>query len=355
MPKKRTSLLDQAVSQLLEDLADGIYLKQLPGERTLAERLGVSRPVLRSALEILENQGWIQAPGPNKARVVLKRPEPRNEEVRKIGILVPQPLPQLASDDVVLVTSLMRYCEEKGWRCLLFPIDQWGPQHLELRLDELLETSPCDIWVAAPLANIRAFGLLHQRGEKLIAIGCTAVSWNFGAIQYDLDSANAHALGVMLRAGRKNIIRPYGAKRLPDTVERTAKLLSEFGISYREDFHLPMFDGSREGFLRLLDSLFAQTPRPDGIIIQYIPGISALLVEGWLMERRLRFPDDVSVIQIGSDNFLGMMHRPVDHYTTDAEPLLEATYSALDHFFTTGECLSGNRTLQMTYVKGESV
>ena len=46
-------------------------------------------------------------------------------------------------------------------------------------------------------------------------------------------------------------------------------------------------------------------------------------------------------------------HQP--HYTTDAEPLLEATYAALDHFFTTGECLSGNHTLQMTYVKGVSV
>lgn len=67
MPRIRTSLLDQVVTRLLEKLADRTYTKRLHGERALAERLGVSGPALRSALEVLERQGWIAPPGQSKA------------------------------------------------------------------------------------------------------------------------------------------------------------------------------------------------------------------------------------------------------------------------------------------------
>ncbi|BDS06306.1 hypothetical protein NT6N_13460 [Oceaniferula spumae] len=358
MAKKRTSLFDQAVSQLLEEIGEGTYNKQLPGERVLAENLGVSRPVVRSVLEHLESQGWIAAPGVSKARMILKRPpaNARKPKAKSVGILVPRPVKALAADDMAIVTSLIHHCEENGWRSLVFPVDQLAPNHLERRLDELLETSPCDIWVGMPILNFLAFGLLHEKGQKVITISTSTTKWDYGTIHYDLTSATAHAFGVMLRAGRREIVHPIvSARRPPEMVERITKILSDYGIPYREDFHLPKFDRTRKGLIRLLDSLSLATPKPDGIIIQYTSEISVLLVEGWLMDRGLRYPDNVSLIQIGSDNFIQMMLHPVSHYTTDAEPLLEAAYAALDRFFTTGECLRGALKLETTYVKGESV
>lgn len=357
MPIDRQPLLDQVVVTLLDEIAQGAYPRRLPSERDLAKLLKVSRPVVRSALQVLERQGWIQTQGQSKSRQVIKRPaEDQNlRKTRRVGVLTSKPLDELSADDYNMVNWISDQCREAGWQSVIHPMDQLDARNLERRLEEIIETPPCDIWIGLPMHNYLCLSLLHQRGQKVIGIAIPDKGAGYGVIHYDNRSALAHALGVMLRAGRKHVVIPFSRRRPAELVTRFSKLLEEYGIRYREDFHCPLYDGTREGFIRLLDLQFAARPRPDGIVLVYTTQVQVVLLEGWMMKNRLSYPEDLSVIQVGSDTFLDMMYLPVTHYTSLPGPLAEAAFNAIRHYFATGELLTGRLKLDVEYVKGESV
>lgn len=62
-PVRQQRLSDHVAEELERAIVEGVYPsgERLPPERTLAERLGVSRPTLREALNKLANQGLIES------------------------------------------------------------------------------------------------------------------------------------------------------------------------------------------------------------------------------------------------------------------------------------------------------
>ena len=61
-PLVRTSLPDQIVAALRREILTGVYQPgdNLPPERELAERFGISRSTLRKAMMILAHEGWLE-------------------------------------------------------------------------------------------------------------------------------------------------------------------------------------------------------------------------------------------------------------------------------------------------------
>src|SRR6185503_7916079 len=66
---RRPSLVDAAVGILRRDLQSGIWREYLPGEHRLCERLQISRPTLRHALEMLRREGLIEVSQGRRRRI----------------------------------------------------------------------------------------------------------------------------------------------------------------------------------------------------------------------------------------------------------------------------------------------
>ena len=105
-----TSLVEevclQLSSRIREELTDGDGW--LPPERTLAEQLGVSRPVVREATKRLELQGLVEVMHGVGTKVVNRLHSPLNDAV---GILLPDEedrLRQLTETRLILEPSLAR-------------------------------------------------------------------------------------------------------------------------------------------------------------------------------------------------------------------------------------------------------
>lgn len=54
-------LYEQVARVLRERIADGTYVRRLPGENPLAKEFGVSRLTVHAALEILTREGLVKA------------------------------------------------------------------------------------------------------------------------------------------------------------------------------------------------------------------------------------------------------------------------------------------------------
>jgi DNA-binding FadR family transcriptional regulator len=56
---------EKVLAQIEENLRDGTWAlgERLPGERTLAEQMGVSRPSVRGAVRVLEALGLVRTAG----------------------------------------------------------------------------------------------------------------------------------------------------------------------------------------------------------------------------------------------------------------------------------------------------
>lgn len=354
MSYQKQSLSDRVVATLLKDLAAGTYPELLPSERSLAASMKVSRPVIRTALQVLEKQGWVNTVERSKSRRVVKRPELATAPARPkcVGILIYKPFEKLAADDAVGLSDFAQRCAGLGWGCVFHPVGQLGPQQ-QRRLKEIVVSPPCDLWFDYSLSSKQEFELLREWGHPLIRLNGPQ-QLHRGSISFDFNAARLHALGVMLRAGRRNIVRPC-VRRNPEVSATIKAVMEEHGIRFREDFHYPEFEDTRNGFLRLMENLFASQPRPDSIILTYTSAVQVILLQGWLMKQQLSYPEDLSVIQIGSDPFLDMMYPSVSHYTTPAKTLSEAMFAATRRFFESGELLQEGLLLPVEYVKGESV
>lgn len=91
-----SSYADQVYGRILRDILDGVFRPgvRLPGENELAERFGVSRPIVRDALARLRVDGLVEARR-GSGTYVLSRPSPS--------------LPELA--DLKDVSRFLRYQE----------------------------------------------------------------------------------------------------------------------------------------------------------------------------------------------------------------------------------------------------
>ena len=75
--RSRTDLVKRVVDQLQEKILGGAFEQNgsLPAESTLAEYLGVSRPVVREAMRVLSAQGLIEVCQGKRARIKSADPQ----------------------------------------------------------------------------------------------------------------------------------------------------------------------------------------------------------------------------------------------------------------------------------------
>ncbi|HEY1173874.1 MAG TPA: FadR/GntR family transcriptional regulator [Verrucomicrobiae bacterium] len=119
--ERPASLVEEVCRQISGQIHDDAFSKDgwLPAERELAERLGVSRPVVREATKRLELQGLLEIRHGVGIKVVDKLHKPLNGSV---ALLIPdtaERLRQLTEARLLLEPGLARIAAEKASASLL--------------------------------------------------------------------------------------------------------------------------------------------------------------------------------------------------------------------------------------------
>lgn len=315
---RASSLTVQAVQWLRKALADRIWTGILPGERELCDCIGVSRPTLRLALEQIEKDGLVEVTHGKRRRIIAHpsvaiRTGPAK---RIIGMLLAEPgYVRLPFQSGIFETMRDRL-EKLG---LLVETHVSAPcfsGRPDRALEKLTSLHRVDAWllVHSPPSTQNWFARNHV---PCVVAGSCEPSTLLPSVDIDHGAACHHAVGVLARAGRKNIALLTPKRAQPGDIESEMEFQSAVkahrgAIASRVIRH----EESVPGVMRSLDALLSRESSTDAIIVARPSYALAALT--YLQKSGCRIPKDMALIARSDDPMLDFATPRISCYRAEA-------------------------------------
>lgn len=311
-----STLTQQVVRRLEEDIRHGILRESLPGERVLAVRMEVSRRTIRAAVRILRSRRLIRTAQGAPTRILgTPAPPPRRVEMRAIGLLLPKPLEMLKPFTGV-VDILRGLFHQNGLRLDVF----YGARYLSPRpaaaLRQLVAQSPCDGWILAS-ANHACQSWFQAQGLVTVVAGSSHDGVALPSVDVDMLATSRHAATVLLRRGHRRLAlllerADWAGFRL--TEQGFIEGVRQFGnnatgLVCRHDGHVADLQ-------RVLSRLLRSPAPPTALFI--VNPFHYLAVAAILADRGLKVPQDISLLCRDDDACLRYLPVVPSRYSSSA-------------------------------------
>lgn len=335
MPPFSPRLLFQQVAQeLLRRIRSGDLHDLLPGEETLAGQIGVSRPVLRQALDELRRQGIVATakgkrsrilqPGVARERSSLSLPSPTKRH--RLLVLGPFPPPVARHLETPVLDLLQSRLEKKGWLWEEhFGKPLGSPRGARTLLQQLWQQSRADCaLLIGSTAEMQAWAM--REAIPALVLGSLAEGSTLPFVDVHYDALGWHAGGRFAAAGRRRI-----------TVFTRHPLRMGDRATLRG---LRNFTASTAGALEIVEA----EVRPASLVSQ-LEGISKIAVpHGWLflfpadaitaythlLASGHRFPGEVAIISREAFPWIAAMTPSLAHYQANHRLLVQRSAAILD-------------------------
>jgi DNA-binding LacI/PurR family transcriptional regulator len=299
------SLPVQVAEHLNAEIASGRWVEYLPGERTLAATLRVSRRTLTAALAQLQRTGVIKSEPARGHRIVQGATGKPASVARLIGLLTPEPLDSMRPGTTLWVNDLQALLGEANFRLNLFHGQKYVAQQPGRALAKLVAGNPHAGWLLAgtPEPTQRWFAR-----EKVPAIIAGTRHAGIALPDVDLDF---FALGRHV-AGRLAAHRHRQAALLLSHAPGYFMSEADTERGFRDVFEkaggqavILYHERTREGLARALRRLFTTREHVTALVV--VNSLDYLTATSFLAQRGLRVPQDVAVIARNDDAFMSAL------------------------------------------------
>lgn len=313
---KRRSSADQLTDFLRQELARGRWALTMPGIHTLASEFQVNRKTVEASLTHLEKDGWLVSQGPGKRRLIAIPADSRPPALR-IGFLLYEKSDEAKSH----IVDLFHQLEEAGHSVVVAKKTMQDMNLEPKRIEKLVNAKPVDAWVPVSgprpvlewfaeqnLPVMALFG--RRRGLPIAGIGPNKIPL-YRQIVRELISLGHTRISILVRSER----------RIPGPGSSERAILGEMeraGLP-TGSFNLPHWDDTRQGLHSCLNELFRVTP-PTALIANEAPFFMGALQ--FLSQRRLRVPQDVSVLCSDPDPSFDFCTPEVSHIFWETKPII---------------------------------
>lgn len=349
----RRYLAENVESALLEAMREGRFGEFLPGERRLAELLGVSRPTLRVALGILTKQGHIRIEQGRRTRITCVPAAATPERTTgRIVLLSKNPLHELTPGTLYAIDLLRSHLEERGLRLEHKACHAFLHADPDRGLERLVSNDPADAWLLhqAP-AGVQAW--FSRKQLPAIVMGTPADGVELPGIDTDFRPTARHAFSQLTKLGHspERIALIVPDLNLPGHRAMIAGFLESGGLEANVMRHPADFSGITEW----IDRRFVQTPRAPAAVIVDWPKMTLALLSRLAMGHGWKIPERLSVINLSDDPSLTMLVPPVNHYKRDVQRyvslMVRLVLRTTKHLSDAEE----TRNLMPEYVKGGTI
>lgn len=311
----RPSLVTHSADFLRGALAVGGWEGVLPSERTLCQRLRISRPTLRAVLSQLEKEGVISAVK-NRRRRVLAASEGGHAVARRGVIALLSPVPPQAMPPFVLfwLDALRELLAEAGQSLEVHASPHCYSAKPAGGLKKLTQRVQAATWVLfrSTPAMQRWF---QEQALPVVVAGSCGPEVALPSVDLDYRATCRHAATLLRREGHARM-----ALLLPDALHGGD---AESELGFREA--LANAPGTRawvirhresaEELVRQLDDTLRQKPAPTALLVAR--SIHTLTVVSHLLRQGLRIPRDIAVVSRDDDAFLDHMVPRITRYAAD--------------------------------------
>ena len=334
----------QAAEFLRMEIMNGNIRNIMPGVLRLERELGINRKTVDSALYKLEKEGILVGQGVGRRRKIVLPKGAASVRSLTIGILIGD----RSDRNVDYLIELRHELEVVGHRVIYSSKSMSELDMDQRRIARLVKRTSVDAWVV--VAGSRdVLEWFSQQDKPVIALFGRRRGLSIAAVGPDKAPCFAAATRSLIVFGHKRIVllaRPR--RRLPVPGAPEQAFLDEMtanGIKV-SDYNFPDWDESIEGLYSRLEKLFSVSPPTALIVDEAGPFIA---VQQFLAQRKLRVPQDVSLICTDADPVFAWCPQSIAHIRWDSVPAVRRIVRWV------AKVAVGEKDLRQTYTPVEFV
>lgn len=308
------SLTNQVANLIREGMENGRWVEWLPGERMLAQELGVSRRTIRQSLRLLLNSQTIRCEIGKGNRILLKTK--RTDRARlppSIGLLISAPVELQRTFTTLWINELRVFLSKHDLELRVLSGGKIFSTLPEKALRKLTGNEPQRAWVlASSTAEIQAWFESNQRNA--VIVGSPRRSCSLPSIDVDYRAVGRHAAGEFLRARHRKIAILIGSPALGGDTECVAGF-KEAVDAHRNDqaeFIVVKHTYSSESIHRSVQILLRRKSPPTAILVAN--SMHYLAVHTALLKLGVNIPEEMTLISRDDDPFLQFVHPEPSRY-----------------------------------------
>jgi LacI family transcriptional regulator len=300
---QRSSLVTETVNVMRRAIESGMWRDYLPGERTICTMWQISRPTLRTALEILRHEKLIET-GHGRRTRVLTQAAPRKVKSLTVGLLSPEPLHEMPPFVMLWVDELRGQLAAAD-HLLHVQVGRagFGNKNPSRALESLVSGTPAAAWVLYQTTESMQHWFAEQR-VPCVVVGSLFSGVALPAVDRDYRAVCRHAVGLLRNRGHKHLALLLHRQRFGGDVE--SELGFEEGLVASQARGVAgtilRHDGSNDSICTQMDALLAMRQRPTAMLIAR--SRFALVALTHLLRRGVKIPGDMALLCRDDDSFL---------------------------------------------------
>lgn len=311
---KRVSLCSQAASTIRDGIANGSWEGHLPSERRLCEMLQVSRPTIRTALQILAKDGLLEIRQGRCNRILTPRNGSRKKQNQLVGLIMQEPIAHLSLTAYYGISEMRTHLAEQGFTTEILMCSPGGGRAQLRKLETFVRQNRVSCCVLLSV-NREVQMWFTQNGVPALVLGSCHESVQLPSLDVDNRSVCRHAAGIFLGKGHQRI-----ALVVPNS-GAAGDLASEQGFREGMELHpdqdevrprILRHNGTAQNITSKLNTLFKSKDGPTALLVAKPSHVFAVII--YLMTRGLSVPGDVSLISRDHDHLFEAVYPAIAHY-----------------------------------------
>ena len=312
---QRYSLATQAAASIRQSIQSGIWTDVLPSERGLCLLLQISRPTLRTAIEILSHEGLVKTRSRQKARILKPAATKPPAERAMVVLLTGRRLHQHAASALSFIGKLQQSLSTGNFQFAIVDDPLLSKENPHRRLEKITAEYKAICYLLISVSEPVQMFFYQARLPAIICgslyprVRLPSCDWNYPAM-------GRHAAGVFLGKGHRHLclLRP--------SILRSGDIEGEDGFktvaSHYEDSLLTVIpnNGRASSLYRTIQKTFSGKNRPTALfVLDPYDCITAIFA---LESLDLPVPEAVSVIGIDWANIFRALPFRVASYSDNS-------------------------------------
>ena len=319
---QRHSLASQAAASITQAIEEGSWDEYLPSERRLCEMLRVSRPTIRTALQILEKNGLIEIRHGRRNRLLAPSKRTTSQrQSRLIGLVTHEPFSHLTAATYQIISELRTQLAEHGFTTEVLVCQANNAQTQRRKLAEFVRQNRVVCCVLMSVSkDVQQWCAEHS--IPVLVLGSCHYEVKLPSLDIDYRSVCRHAGGIFLSKGHRRIALVVPNSGVAGDLASEEGFLEAVQRNPYSDARASIIrhNGTAQSIAAKLDIAFKSAHAPTALLVAKPTHVFIVIL--YLLKRGLSVPDTVSFMARDYDHIFETVSPPISHYNLEGDAFI---------------------------------